>query len=130
MLVIVAALLPLTLIALHAVGGISGLEKKVKAFKPLGEPGLHAWRGLAIHHVTNPPLTSDWVGVVFGLGFVLGFGYWTTNFAEVQRALSARNMSGFTSYAADRRLPEDLPAGDHHPPRVDTTPRSPWSPTT
>jgi SSS family solute:Na+ symporter len=39
------------------------------------------------------------VGLVFGLGFVLGFGYWTTNFAEVQRALSARNMS------ASRRTP-------------------------
>ncbi len=96
--VIVAALLPLTLVALHAVGGIHGLMEKVKHFKPLGEPGLHAWRGLAIHHVTNP-LKSDWVGVVFGLGFVLSFGYWTTNFAEVQRALSARNMS------ASRRTP-------------------------
>ena len=96
--VIVAALLPLTLVALHAVGGISGLTDKVKHFKPLGEAGLHAWRGLGIHHVTNP-IGSDWVGLVFGLGFVLGFGYWTTNFAEVQRALSARNMS------ASRRTP-------------------------
>ena len=96
--VIVAALLPLTLVALHSVGGISGLEHRVKAFKALGEPGLHAWHGLAIHHVTNP-LASDWVGVIFGLGFVLSFGYWTTNFAEVQRALSARNMS------ASRRTP-------------------------
>jgi SSS family solute:Na+ symporter len=96
--IIVAALLPLTLVALHAVGGVSGLEDKVRHFKPLGEPGLHAWKGLGIHHVTNP-LKSDWVGVVFGLGFVLSFGYWTTNFAEVQRALSARNMS------ASRRTP-------------------------
>jgi solute:Na+ symporter, SSS family len=96
--VIVAALLPLTLVALHAVGGIHGIEEKVKHFAPLGDPGLHAWKGLAIHHVTNP-LKSDWVGVVFGLGFVLSFGYWTTNFAEVQRALSARNMS------ASRRTP-------------------------
>jgi solute:Na+ symporter, SSS family len=96
--VIVAALLPLTLVALHAVGGVNGLINKVKHFKPLGEAGLHAWRGLAIHHVTNP-LMADWVGIVFGLGFVLGFGYWTTNFAEVQRALSARNMS------ASRRTP-------------------------
>jgi solute:Na+ symporter, SSS family len=96
--VIVAALLPLTLVALHAVGGINGLENKVKHFKPLGQAGLHAWHGLRIHHVTNP-LKSDWVGVVFGLGFVLSFGYWTTNFAEVQRALSARNMS------ASRRTP-------------------------
>jgi solute:Na+ symporter, SSS family len=96
--VIVAALLPLTLVALHAVGGVKGLINRVKHFKPLGEAGLHAWRGLGIHHVTNP-LMSDWVGIVFGLGFVLGFGYWTTNFAEVQRALSARNMS------ASRRTP-------------------------
>ena len=36
---------------------------------------------------------------MFGLGFVLSFGYWTTNFAEVQRALSAKNMS------AARRTP-------------------------
>jgi SSS family solute:Na+ symporter len=96
--VIVAALLPLTLVALHSIGGINGIKEKVKAFKPLGEPGLHAWQGLGIHHVTNP-LGSDWVGVVFGLGFVLSFGYWTTNFAEVQRALSAKNMN------AARRTP-------------------------
>jgi SSS family solute:Na+ symporter len=96
--VIVASLLPLTIVALHAIGGISGLQQRVKAFKPLGDAGLHAWRGLGIHHVTNP-LGSDWVGLVFGLGFVLSFGYWTTNFAEVQRALSARNMS------AARRTP-------------------------
>jgi SSS family solute:Na+ symporter len=96
--VIVAALLPLTLVALHSVGGINGLKDKIKSFKPLGNAGLHAWQGLGIHHVTNP-LGSDWVGVVFGLGFVLSFGYWTTNFAEVQRALSAKNMS------AARRTP-------------------------
>ena len=96
--IIVAALLPLTLVALHSIGGWGGLENKVRAFKKLGEPGLHAWHGLAIHHVTNP-LASDWVGIVFGLGFVLSFGYWTTNFAEVQRALSATNLS------AARRTP-------------------------
>ncbi len=96
--VIVAALLPLTLIGLHALGGIHGLENKVKDMTKLGSAGLHAWRGLSIHHPTNP-LKSSWIGVVFGLGFVLGFGYWTTNFAEVQRALSARNLS------ASRRTP-------------------------
>jgi solute:Na+ symporter, SSS family len=96
--VIVASLLPLTIVALHSVGGVDGLKDRVRNFKPLGDPGLHAWQGLGIHNVTNP-LASDWVGVVFGLGFVLSFGYWTTNFAEVQRALSARNMS------ASRRTP-------------------------
>jgi solute:Na+ symporter, SSS family len=42
--------------------------------------------------VTNP-IGATWVGIVFGLGFVLAFGYWTTNFAEVQRALSAKDLS-------------------------------------
>src|ERR1700753_923275 len=96
--VIVAALLPLTLVALHSVGGISGLKHKVEHFPPLGNAGLHAWQGLSIHHHTST-LGSDCVGVVFGLGFLLGFGYWTTNFAEVQRALSASNLT------ASRRTP-------------------------
>ena len=96
--VIVAALVPLTLIALHSVGGIHGLEQRVKALPALGNAGLHAWKGLQIHHPTNP-LKANWIGVVFGLGFVVSFGYWTTNFAEVQRALSAKNVS------AARRTP-------------------------
>jgi solute:Na+ symporter, SSS family len=95
--VIVAALLPLTLVALHAIGGLHGLEKEIKHSK-LGVAGLHAWKGLSIHNPTNP-LKSSWIGVVFGLGFVVSFGYWTTNFAEVQRALSAKNLS------AARRTP-------------------------
>jgi solute:Na+ symporter, SSS family len=96
--VIVAALLPLTIVGLHAVGGLHGLEDKIKGVPKLGAAGLHAWKGLSVHHPTNP-LASNWIGVVFGLGFVVSFGYWTTNFAEVQRALSARNMS------AARRTP-------------------------
>ena len=39
------------------------------------------------------PIGVSWIGIVFGLGFVLAFGYWTTNFAEVQRALSAKDIS-------------------------------------
>jgi solute:Na+ symporter, SSS family len=96
--VIVAALVPLTLIALHSIGGLHGLEQRIKHVPKLGEPGLHAWQGLGLHHPTNP-LKANWIGVVFGLGFVVSFGYWTTNFAEVQRALSARNLS------AARRTP-------------------------
>jgi solute:Na+ symporter, SSS family len=95
--VIVAALVPLTIVALHAIGGIHGLEMRVK-HSSLGAAGLHAWKGLSLHNPTNP-LKSSWIGVVFGLGFVVSFGYWTTNFAEVQRALSAKNQS------AARRTP-------------------------
>src|SRR5947209_3429462 len=96
--VICAALIPLTLVALHSVGGWNGLEHRIKELPALGNAGLHAWKGLGVHHPTNP-LKANWIGVVFGLGFVVSFGYWTTNFAEVQRALSARNLS------AARRTP-------------------------
>ena len=96
--VIMAALIPLTIVGLHKVGGVDGLIDKIKAFKPLGEEGLHAWQGLGVGHVTNP-IGANWIAIVFGLGFVLSFGYWTTNFAEVQRALSAKNLS------AARRTP-------------------------
>src|SRR4051794_2115229 len=89
--IIVASLLPLTLVALHDMGGVEGLKDKVRHSK-LGDLGLHAWQGLEPGHVTNP-IGGDWIAMVMGLGFVLSFGYWTTNFAEVQRALSAKNMS-------------------------------------
>jgi SSS family solute:Na+ symporter len=95
--IILAALVPLTIVALHDMGGWSGLSDKVKA-SSLGEGGLHAWQGLGIGDHPNP-LDANWFAVVMGLGFVLSFGYWTTNFAEVQRALSAKNLS------AARRTP-------------------------
>jgi SSS family solute:Na+ symporter len=89
--VIIAALIPISVIGLHALGGWSGLSDKIEKTK-LGEAGLHALQGTAPGHVTNP-IGATWIGLVFGLGFVLSFSYWTTNFAEVQRALSAKNLS-------------------------------------
>ncbi|HEV3389354.1 MAG TPA: hypothetical protein VG057_10095, partial [Solirubrobacteraceae bacterium] len=41
--IICAALIPLTLVGLHSVGGWSGLENRIKHFTKLGNPGLHAW---------------------------------------------------------------------------------------
>ncbi|WP_433264471.1 sodium:solute symporter family protein [Actinosynnema sp. CS-041913] len=94
--VIVAALLPLTLVGLHKVGGWQGLVDKVTA-GPGGAEQLSAWPATELTGIQNPVLSV--LGIVFGLGFVLSFGYWTTNFAEVQRALSAKSMS------AARRTP-------------------------
>jgi solute:Na+ symporter, SSS family len=88
--VILAALVPLTIVALVDVGGFSGLADRVRE-SALGEPGLHAWEGMGIGG--DNPIGANWIATVFGLGFVLSFGYWTTNFAEVQRALSAKNMN-------------------------------------
>ncbi len=89
--VIIAALVPLTIVGLHDVGGWGGLQDRIRDSK-LGEAGLHALQGTAPGDVTNP-IGATWIGIVFGLGFVLSFGYWTTNFAEVQRALSAKDLS-------------------------------------
>jgi solute:Na+ symporter, SSS family len=94
--VIVAALLPLTLIGLHRVGGWSGLQDRVAA-SPGGPEQLDSWPGNALSGFANDFLSI--MGIVFGLGFVLSFGYWTTNFVEVQRALATHSIS------AARRTP-------------------------
>jgi len=88
--VIIAGLIPLVLIGLKDVGGWSGLQAKVTN-TAIGDSAFSTWGGSTLGAWTNP--LGDWVGIVMGLGFVLSFGYWTTNFAEVQRALSAKDMS-------------------------------------
>ena len=88
--VIVAALLPLTLLGLHRVGGWDGLTEKVTA-SPGGPSQLSSWPGEALSGFDSPLLSV--IGIVFGLGFVLSFGYWTTNFVEVQRAMASESMS-------------------------------------
>jgi solute:Na+ symporter, SSS family len=88
--IIVAALLPLTLVALHKVGGWDGFKAKVAA-GPGGAEQLSSWPGQALSGFDSPVLSV--VGIVFGLGFVLSFGYWTTNFVEVQRAMASSSMS-------------------------------------
>ena len=89
--VILAALIPLVVVGVHSVGGWSGLKDKVAATDG-GDALLHSWQGTGVGNVTNP-LEASWIPIVLGLGFVLSFGYWTTNFAEVQRALSAKSLN-------------------------------------
>ncbi|MGD9960069.1 sodium:solute symporter family protein [Nocardioides sp.] len=94
--VIVASLAPLTFIGLHRVGGWSGLEEKITAAAGIGdappaEQQLNSWPGQALSGFDNPVWSV--VGIVFGLGFVLSFGYWTTNFVEVQRAMASDSIS-------------------------------------
>ena len=94
--VIVAALAPLTIIGLHRVGGWSGLEDKVRASAghhgiPEAASQLNSWPGNDLTGFSSDLLSV--IGIVFGLGFVLSFGYWTTNFVEVQRALASRSIT-------------------------------------
>ena len=88
--VIVAALLPLTIIGLSKVGGWSGLQDKVAASAG-GAEQLSSWPGTALTGFDSPFWSV--IGIVFGLGFVLSFGYWTTNFVEVQRAMASNSIS-------------------------------------
>ncbi|TJZ42551.1 sodium/solute symporter [Streptomyces piniterrae] len=87
--VILAALIPLTVVGLKRVGGWDGLTDSLTSSH--GDAFLTAWKGTGIGE--GNPLGANWLTIVLGLGFVMSFGYWTTNFAEVQRALSAKNLS-------------------------------------
>src|SRR5882762_6753028 len=88
---IVAGFLPLVWLGLKNVGGWHGLVQK------LPESYSHSWVGMGSPH-TNP-LGVEWFGLVMGLGFVLSFGYWCTDFLVVQRAMAADSMT------AARRTP-------------------------
>src|SRR6478672_3432513 len=101
--VIVAALVPLTIFGLIKVGGWNGLKDKVidtmtdgKVTATVHEQ-LNTWPGQALSGFDSPVWSV--IGIVFGLGFVLSFGYWTTNFVEVQRAMASDSIS------AARRTP-------------------------
>jgi len=84
--VIVAALTPLTIAALVKVGGWDGLTARIS-----DPEQMTAWPGAELTGFTSPLLSV--IGLVFGLGFVLSFGYWTTNFVEVQRAMASKSMN-------------------------------------
>ena len=95
--VIVAGLLPLTLIGLYKVGGWEGLTSKIS------DPAqMSSWPGTELTGSDNPVLSV--IGIVFGLGFVLSFGYWTTNFVEVQRALASKSMPGAVQLVSVRQI--------------------------
>jgi SSS family solute:Na+ symporter len=102
--VILAALVPLTIFGLIKVGGWSGLRDRViDTVKDDGtvtasaHEQLTSWPGQALSGFDSPVWSV--IGIVFGLGFVLSFGYWTTNFVEVQRAMASDSIS------AARRAP-------------------------
>src|SRR6266496_6128167 len=75
--VILCALIPLVIVALKETGGIGGLFSKLAT---QGTSFTHPWAGTGLG---GHNLFGDWIGIIFGLGFCLSFGYWTTNFAEV-----------------------------------------------
>ena len=82
---IVVGFAPLVFIGLKEIGGWEGLKAN------LPENMMHSWKFTGSADAN--PLGVEWFAVIIGLGFVLSFGYWTTNFLVVQRAMAAGSMS-------------------------------------
>ena len=98
---IVAGFAPLTYLALEDVGGWSALQAKLipVATSQGYAPGTFSESWSHLGSAQANPMGVEWFGLVMGLGFVLSFGYWCTDFLVVQRALAADSLS------AARRTP-------------------------
>ncbi len=82
-----AILIPV--LGLIETGGWSGMVHRIAQRFP-GQDYTHLWTGLG--SFTTNPMGIHWTGIVLGLGFVISFGYWTTDFLVVQRVLSAHDL--------------------------------------
>src|SRR5260370_1592544 len=97
---IVAGFLPLSYLGLKNAGGWSGLRAT------LGPSYTHSWAGMG--HANTNRLGVEWFGLVMGLGFVLSFGYWCTDFLVVQRAMAAKSLSAARRTPLIRAFPKML----------------------
>src|SRR3954467_5992816 len=88
---IVFGFAPLVFLGLRDVGGWAGLVARVP------DTFTHSWKYMG--NAAANPMGVEWFGIAMGLGFVLSFGYWCTDFLVVQRAMAANSMS------AARRTP-------------------------
>ena len=98
---IVFGFAPLVMLALHDLGGWSALQARLaevatsQGFAPTAWTNTWSVTGSPAEN----PMGVEWFGVAMGLGFVLSFGYWCTDFLVVQRAMAAKSMD------AARRAP-------------------------
>jgi solute:Na+ symporter, SSS family len=82
-----ALLVPI--LGLIQTGGWTGLKARITTDLH-SDTYFHLWRDTG--HFASNPMGVHWTGIVFGLGFVISFGYWTTDFLVVQRVLAAHNL--------------------------------------
>jgi SSS family solute:Na+ symporter len=87
-----ALLVPI--LGLVEAGGWTGFKAKLARDMATGAVAngdyTHMWRSMG--HFADNPMGIHWTGIVFGLGFAISFGYWTTDFLVVQRVLAANNL--------------------------------------
>jgi solute:Na+ symporter, SSS family len=77
-----ALLVPI--LGLIEAGGWSGMQARI------GSSYTHLWSTLG--NFSDNPMGIHWTGIVLGLGWVISFGYWTTDFLVVQRVLAAKDI--------------------------------------
>lgn len=83
---IILGFAPLSILAVAKAGGWHGIAGRLQPVM------THSWR--YVTHASENPMGVELFGLVAGLGFVLSFGYWCTNFLVVQRAMAAETMAG------------------------------------
>lgn len=97
---IVLGFLPLVILGLQDIGGWDGLMTNLDAYADTrGMPGAWSSSWAHLDSAAHNPIGIEWFGLVAGLGFVLSFGYWCTDFLVIQRAMAAKDMN------AARRTP-------------------------
>ena len=85
-------------------GGWSGMVARIHHNFP-GQNYTHLWSTLG--SFTDNPMGIHWTGIVLGLGFVISFGYWTTDFLVVQRVLAAKDLRSAKMAPDHRRRVQD-----------------------
>jgi SSS family solute:Na+ symporter len=78
------AIVPLSFLVVRDFGGIGNLLRSIPPDRS------HAWKTLPVF---APQATMDRFGLILGLGLVLSFGYWSTDFVLMQRALAVRQRA-------------------------------------
>src|SRR5437016_2791264 len=98
---IVFGFAPLVFLGLRDVGGWPGLAGRLAGVATANgyAPGAYTRSWAFMGTASANPVGVEWFGLVMGLGFVLSFGYWCTDFLVVQRAMAANSMT------AARRTP-------------------------
>src|SRR5687767_9514650 len=98
---IVFGFAPLVFLGLQDVGGWAGLTASLQEVATSRGYEAGAWTQTwsMTGEASANPMGVEWFGIAMGLGFVLAFGYWCTDFLVVQRAMAADSMS------AARRTP-------------------------
>jgi len=84
-----AGALLIPIIGLVEAGGWGNMVARIKQ-NVAGMDYVHLWRSTG--SFADNPMGIHWIGLVFGLGFVISFGYWTTDFLVVQRVMAAKDL--------------------------------------